>query len=67
MILHINHQVVYIKLHNTIIERVVNYNFLGLFISVNAKWTCYIDHVSRNVFRAIGIINVMKKRFQSQC
>ena len=66
MIFHANHkEVVYpdLKINNTIIERVVNFNFLGLLISANAKWACHIDHVSRKVSRAIGIINAMKKTF----
>ena len=43
------------------IERVIKINFLGPLISANAKWTCHIDHVSRMLFRAIGMINAMKK------
>ena len=66
MIFHTNHKnVIYpdLNINNTTIERVVNFNFLRLLISANAKWTCHIDHVSRKVSRAIGIINAMKKTF----
>ena len=67
MIFHTNHKHIYvyldIKLNNTIIERVVNFNFLGLLISDNPKWICHIDHVPRKVSRAICIINAIKKHF----
>ena len=68
MFFHANHkEVVYpdIKKSNTLTERVVNFNFLGILIGANAKCACHIDHVSRKVSRAIGITNSKEKKFRS--
>ena len=38
-----------LSMNNTVLERVVNFNFLELLISSNAKWNHLIDHVTRKV------------------
>ena len=44
-------------INNTALERVSNFNFLGLLISSNTKWNCHIDHVYRKVSRTVGVLN----------
>lgn len=45
------------------IERVTQFNFLGLILSSNLKWQCHIDYVARKVSRSIGVINTLKISF----
>ena len=53
------------KITNCIIEKVVNFNYLGLLISTSDKLNCHIDHVSKKVSQVGGVINDMKKTFPS--
>ena len=45
-----------LKISNIIIDRVTEFNFLGLIISSNMKWKKSIDHIALKVFKIIGIM-----------
>ena len=40
-------------------DRVGDFNFLGLVLSSNFKWTCHIDHDSGNISRAVRVITAV--------
>ena len=50
-------------MNGSIIGSVENYNFLGLVLSSNLKWSYHIDHISRKISRARGVINALKLTF----
>ena len=50
-------------MNGSIIDSVENFNFLGLVLSSNLNWNCHIDHISRKISRAIGVINALKSTF----
>ena len=43
------------------IERVTQFNFLGIVLSSNLKWNKHTDHISRKIFRAIGVMYRLKQ------
>ena len=45
------------------IERVTQFNFLGLILSSNLKWQRHVDYVARKVSRSICVINTLKKYY----
>ena len=45
------------------IERITQFNFLGLILSSNLKWQCHMDCVARKISRSIGVINTLKNYF----
>ena len=49
-----------LKINDIEIERVAQFNFLGLIISSNLKWQSHIDHISIKISRVIGIMYRMK-------
>ena len=38
------------------IERVTQFNFLGIVLSSNLKWNKHTDHISKKISRAIGVM-----------
>ena len=48
------------KINDIEIERVAQFNFLGLIISSNLKWQSHIDHISIKISSVIGIMYRMK-------
>ena len=42
------------------IERVTQFNFLGLILQSNMSWSMHTDHISLKVSKAIGIIYRLK-------
>ena len=63
MVFHTNQrQVTYPKLiiNNREIERVTQFNFLGLILSSNLKWHHHINHISLKISRVIGIMYRIK-------
>ena len=48
------------KINNFIIDRVTEFNFLGLVISSNMKWKKHIDHIALKVSKIIGIMYRLK-------
>ena len=49
-----------IKIDNTEIERVINFNFLGLTMNENMTWTDHTNKIANKISRTIGIINKLK-------
>ncbi len=41
----------------TIIERVVEFNFLGLTLDKNISWKSHINKISNRIFKSKGILN----------
>ena len=53
-----NRRVVYpdLKIKTISIDRVLKFNFLGLIISSDLKWSKHIDHISLKISKVIGIM-----------
>ena len=49
-----------LKINNFIIDRVTEFNFLGLIISSNMKWKKHIDHIALKLSKIIGIMYRLK-------
>lgn len=49
-----------LTINNTAIERVRNFDFLGLTINENLNWKHHIDKISNKISRSIGILNKQK-------
>ena len=45
-----------LKINNVTIDRVNDFKFLGLIISLNLKWNKHINHISIKVSKVIGIM-----------
>ena len=43
------------------IERVTQFNFLGIVLSSNLKWNKHTDHTSKKISRAIGVMYRLKQ------
>ena len=43
------------------IERVTQFNFLGIVLSSNLKWNKHTDHISKKISRAIGVMYRLKQ------
>ena len=53
----------FLKINNINIERVTDFNFLGLIISSNLKWNKHIDHISLKISKVTGILYRLKSIF----
>ncbi len=49
-----------IKIDDILIEKVSEFNFLGVTINENLNWKCHIDKISNKISRNIGILNKLK-------
>ena len=49
-----------LKINNICIDRVSEFNFLGLIISSDLKWNKHIEHISLKISKVIGIMFRMK-------
>ena len=49
-----------LKINNIEINRVTQFNFLGLILSSNLKWHQHINHISIKISRVIGIMYRLK-------
>ena len=49
-----------LKIENTDIERVTNFNFLGLTISDNLEWKTHVQKIANKCSRTTGILNKLK-------
>ena len=47
-------------INNIIIERVSHFNFLGIMLSYNMTWDAHINHISKKISKAIGILYQLK-------
>ena len=54
-----------LKFNNIIIDRVAQFNFLGLIISSDLKWHKHIEHVSLKISKVIGIMYRIKSILQA--
>ncbi len=50
----------YLLIDNTTIERVLQFNFLGLTLDENLNWKDCIDKISNEISKTIGILNKLK-------
>ena len=49
-----------LQINGNKIERVTEFNFLGLVLQSNVSWNKHINHISLKVSKAIGIIHRLK-------
>ena len=49
-----------LTINNTIIERVKQFNFLGIILHYILKWQKHIDYISKKVSKAIGVMYRLK-------
>ena len=49
-----------LTINNTIIERVKQFNFLGIILHYTLKWQKHIDCISKKVSKAIGVMYRLK-------
>ena len=49
-----------LTLNNIEIERVTQFNFLGVIISSNMKWNGHVTHISQKISRIVGIMYRLK-------
>ena len=49
-----------LTLNNTVIERVKQYNFVGIILHYTLKWQKHIDYTSKKVSKAIGVMYRLK-------
>ncbi len=49
-----------LKIEDTVIEKVKDFNFLGLIINEHLNWKTDTDKVSNTISKTIGILNRLK-------
>ncbi len=49
-----------IKIVNTVIEKVPDFNFLGLILNENLSWKSHCDKISNSISKSLGILNALK-------
>ena len=52
-----------LKLNNVTIERVSQFNFLGVILALSLKWDKHVAHVSLNNSRVTGVLYRLKHTF----
>ena len=57
----VNHFIHEIRINGQLVERVTEFNFLGLTIDEHLNWKSHIQKVSNKVSRSIGVLNRLKK------
>ena len=45
-----------IKINNIEINRISQFNFVGIILSADLKWKKHIDHISMKISKVIGIM-----------
>ncbi len=50
----------HLAIDGAVIDRVLNFQFLGLTLDVNPNWNCHINQISNNISKSIGILNKLK-------
>ena len=56
----INTYIPVIKIKNIFIDRVQNFNFLGVNLNENLNWNSHIDQISIKISRCLGIMYKLK-------
>ena len=54
------HTLLNIKIKNTLVEQVQNFDFLGITLNQNLSWGSHIDKVSYKISRCIGILRKLR-------
>ena len=49
-----------LQIDDTIIERVQEFNFLGLILNENLNWKSHTDSIANKVSKCVGILNKLK-------
>ena len=49
-----------LKIENIIIEKVNNFNFLGIILNEHLNWKTHTDHIANKLCRTNGVINRLK-------
>ncbi len=49
-----------LKIDNTLIDRVYEFNFLGLTINENLNWKSHINKIANKISKIMGILNKLK-------
>ena len=49
-----------LRINNQPIDRITNFNFLGLTLDENMTWNCHINKIANKISRTIGILNKLK-------
>ncbi len=50
----------HLMIDETIIERVTEFNFLGLTLDENLSWKSHINKIANRISKSIGILNKLK-------
>ena len=50
-----------LKINNVALDRVTDFNFLGLIVNEFLKWQSHINHISMKLGRVIGILRRLKQ------
>ncbi len=48
------------KIENTIVERVYEFNFIGLIMNENLNWKCHVNKIAKKHSKSMGILNKLK-------
>ena len=59
----ISNSIPIIKVNNQIIERVKNFNLLGININEHLQWKYHTDTICKKISRSIGILHRLKNFF----
>ncbi len=49
-----------LKIENTIVERVYEFNFLGLIMNENLNWKIHVNNIAKQISKSMGILNKLK-------
>ena len=55
-----------IRINNETVQRVSNFNYLGIVFDTNLTWNDHISHISRKISKAIGALSRLKHFLPSQ-
>ena len=54
-----------LHIDNTIIKRVKNCTYLGVYLNENISWSIHIDKISNKISKTIGVISRIRYKFDS--
>ena len=52
-----------LKINDTNIEQVTQFNFLGLILNSRLNWSSHVDHISKKISKVIGVMYRLKKLY----
>ncbi len=50
----------YLKINDNVIDRVKEFNFLGLTLDENLNWKSHINIISNKISKSMGVLNKLK-------